>query len=52
MSKFAVGEQVDSAADDHAGGTVIAVFPTVDARLDTPSTWKGTAHSSFSPRKR
>lgn len=30
MSKFAIGEQVDHAADDHELGTVIAVFPTVD----------------------
>ncbi len=30
MSKFEVGEMVDNAADDHEGGTVIAVFPTVD----------------------
>ncbi len=30
MSKFAFGEKVDNAADDHVGGTVIAVFPTVD----------------------
>jgi hypothetical protein len=30
MSKFAVGERVDNAADDHESGTVIAVFPTVD----------------------
>jgi hypothetical protein len=30
MAKFAIGEQVDSAADDHEGGTVIAVFPTID----------------------
>ena len=30
MSKFAIGEQVDNAADDHESGTVIAVFPTVD----------------------
>ena len=30
MSKFAIGERVDNAADDHEGGTVIAVFPTVD----------------------
>ncbi len=33
MSKFAVGEQVDNAANDHEGGTVIAVFPTVDGKL-------------------
>ena len=30
MAKFAVGEMVDNAADDHENGTVIAVFPTVD----------------------
>jgi hypothetical protein len=30
MSKFAVGEIVDSANDVQEGGTVIAVFPTVD----------------------
>ena len=30
MSKFEVGEMVDNAADLHEGGTVMAVFPTVD----------------------
>src|SRR5260370_41317359 len=30
MAKFAIGEKVDNAADDHEVGTVIAVFPTVD----------------------
>src|ERR1700716_3338772 len=30
MSKFAIGEKVDNAADDHEVGTVIAVFLTVD----------------------
>jgi hypothetical protein len=30
MSKFAIGEKVDNAADDHEVGMVIAVFPTVD----------------------
>jgi hypothetical protein len=33
MSKFAIGEQVDNAADDHEAGTVIAVFPTVDGNF-------------------
>ena len=33
MSKFAIGEQVDNAADDHESGTVIAVFPTVDGNF-------------------
>ena len=30
MSKFAIGEKVDNAADDHEVGTVIAVFPTIE----------------------
>ena len=30
MSKFAIGEKVDNAADDHEVGTVIAIFPTVE----------------------
>ncbi len=30
MSKFAVGQLVDNAADDHESGMVVAVFPTVD----------------------
>ncbi len=33
MSKFAIGEKVDNAADDHEVGTVIAVFPTVDGNF-------------------
>jgi hypothetical protein len=37
MSKFTIGDRVDGAAEDHEGGTVIAVFPTVDGRF-TPST--------------
>jgi hypothetical protein len=30
MSKFAIGEKVDNAADHLEVGTVIAVFPTID----------------------
>ena len=30
MSKFAIGEQIATVADDHESGTVVAVFPTVD----------------------
>jgi hypothetical protein len=30
MSKLAIGETVDNAADDHQTGIVIAVFQTVD----------------------
>ena len=33
MSKFAIGEKVDNAADDHEVGTVIAVFPTIDGNF-------------------
>jgi hypothetical protein len=33
MPKFAIGEQVDNAADHHEDGTVIAVFPTVDGNF-------------------
>lgn len=33
MSKFAIGEQVDKAADDHESGKIIAVFPTVDGNF-------------------
>ena len=33
MSKFPVDEKVDNAAGDHQGGTVIAVFPTVDGNF-------------------
>jgi hypothetical protein len=33
MSKFAIGEQVDNASDNHEGGTVNARFPTVDGKF-------------------
>ena len=33
MAKFAVGEKVDKAADDHEAGTVVAVFPTDDGNF-------------------
>ena len=33
MSKFAIGEKVDKAADDHDAGTVVAVFPTVEGNF-------------------
>ena len=33
MSKFAIGERVDNAADDHEVGTVVAVFPTVEGNF-------------------
>jgi hypothetical protein len=33
MSKFAIGEKVDKATDDHQGGVVIAVFPTEDGNF-------------------
>jgi hypothetical protein len=30
MSKFAIGEKVDSTAVNHELGTIIAVFPTIE----------------------
>jgi hypothetical protein len=33
MSKFAIGEKVDKATDDHEGGIIIAVFPTADGNF-------------------
>jgi hypothetical protein len=33
MSKFVIGQQVDSAADHHEGGTVMAVFLTIDGNF-------------------
>jgi hypothetical protein len=33
MSKFAVGERVEKATDDHQDGVVIAVFPTTDGHF-------------------
>ena len=33
MSKFAIGEKVDHATGGHQGGTVVAVFPTVEGNL-------------------
>ena len=33
MAKFAIGERVDNAADDHEVGMVIAVFPTDDGNF-------------------
>ena len=33
MAKFAIGEKVDKATDDHEGGVIIAVFPTADGNF-------------------
>jgi len=33
MSKFAIGERVEKAADDHEDGVVIAIFPTADGNF-------------------
>jgi hypothetical protein len=33
MSKFAIGDRVDKATDDHEGGVVIAVFRTDDGNF-------------------
>jgi hypothetical protein len=33
MSRFAIGEKVDKATDDHEEGVVVAVFPTDDGNF-------------------
>ena len=33
MSKFAIGDKVNRATDDHEGGVVVAVFPTGDGNF-------------------
>jgi hypothetical protein len=33
MSKFTIGDRVDKAADDQAGGMVVALFPTVEGNF-------------------
>jgi len=33
MSKFVIGDRVDTAADEHEGGVVVAVFPTDDGNF-------------------
>jgi hypothetical protein len=33
MSKFAIGDRVDKAADDHEGGVVVGVFSTDDGNF-------------------
>jgi len=51
MSKFAIGEKVDNAADDHEGGTVIAVFPTVDGSFRYAVDTEGYGALQFFTRK-
>jgi hypothetical protein len=33
MAKFAIGERVENATDDHKAGIVIAIFPTTDGNF-------------------
>lgn len=33
MSKFAIGDRVETATDDHESGVVVAVFSTVDGNF-------------------
>src|ERR1700694_3785796 len=47
MSKCAVGEKVDNAANDHEGGTVIAVFPTIDGSFRYAVDTKGYGTLQF-----
>ena len=51
MAKFAVGQLVDNAADDHESGTVVPVFQQSTIASDTLSIWKATACSSSLQKK-
>ena len=51
MSKFAIGDEVENAADDHEVVRSSRCFRQMTENLDTPLIPKGTARSSFSPRK-
>jgi len=42
MSKFAIGENVEKAADDHEECIVVAPSQQLAAIFGTPSIWKGT----------
>ena len=52
MSKFAIGEKVDNAADDHEVGTVIAVFLTVDGRFRYAVDTEGYGALRFFPEEK
>lgn len=43
MSKFAIGDRVDKATNDHEGGAVVAIFPTDDGNFRYAVVRKGTA---------
>ena len=51
MAKFAIGEIVDNAADDHESGTIVAIFPTVDDHFRYAVDMEGYGALQFSPRK-
>ncbi len=52
MSKFAIGEKVDTAADEHEGGTVIAIFPTVDGSFRYAVDMEGYGALQFFPEEK
>jgi hypothetical protein len=51
MSKFAIGEKVDNAADDHEAVPSSPCSRRWKAISDTRWTWKATARFSSSPKK-
>ena len=51
MSKFAIGEKVDNAADDHEVARSLPFFLRLNAMSDTPSIWRETARSNSLPSK-
>jgi hypothetical protein len=52
MSKFAIGERVDNAADKHEGGMVVAVFPTDDGKFRYAVDMEGYGALQFFPEEK
>jgi len=52
MSKFAIGERVEKAADDHKPGVVIAVFPTTDGNYRYAVDMEGYGALQFIPEEK
>ena len=51
MSKFAIGEKVEKQPTTMRTASSLPCSQQLTATFGTPSIWKGTVRSSFSPRK-
>jgi hypothetical protein len=52
MSKFAIGERVEKATDDHKDGVVIAIFPTTDGNFRYAVDMEGYGALQFFPEEK